>query len=105
MTKYGYLNFVLRKKKENVHKIKKRVDTDGFSRHTMVERFPSIKLYSADWQSVDKQHAIMATLIQKFQHSRGSEIVVQHICPWSMKDVITQLLGHSHCLSITHLVN
>ena len=41
----------------------------------------------------------MTTLLQKFHHSSGSETIVQHIRPWGMKDVITQLLGHPCCLN------
>ena len=41
----------------------------------------------------------MTTVLQKFQYSSSSETFVQQICPWGMKDVITQLLGHSHCLN------
>ena len=80
-------------------KKQKRADTDGFSHGNMVERLASIKQYSADWRCIDKRCVVMTTLLQKFQHSSGSETVVQHICPWGMKDVITRLLGHPRCLS------
>ena len=77
-------------------KKQKRADTDGFSRGNMVERLASIKRYSADWRRVNKRHVVITTLLQKFQHSSGSETVVQHICPWGMKNVITRLLGQPH---------
>ena len=54
-----------------------------------VERLTSIKWYSGDWQHIDKWRVVMATLLQKCQHINGLEMVVQHISPCSVKDVIT----------------
>ena len=69
------------KKKKN----KKRADTDGFSHANMVEKLVNIKWYSAN----SAKYVVMTTLLQKFQCSSSSETVVQHICPWGIKDVIT----------------
>ena len=81
---------------KNVLKKKPQKKTKGFSCGNMLESLASIKQYSAVWRCVDKQHVVMTTLLQKFQHS---ETVAQHINPQGMKDIIMQLLRDSHCLN------
>ena len=77
---------------------KRRASTNGFSRANMADMLASIKRYSAEWRRVDMKKMVMTVLHQTFLHTSGASSVIQHICPWGMRAVISQLLTHDWCL-------